>query len=432
MGLLEQFTKVAIKAGSIGRKGFGNVFVNTRQDPPSRDTTEWLNAFNESPRLSPVAKMATDIATTRGKVIKTQANGVEKEIKDHDLLKFLYQPNPEFNITGTSSLYLAQVHYLIKGEAFGVIERNLDKTPKFMWFVPPSWVTILSDGKGYEILIPRGSKINVDKKDMFYRKNPNPVNPLGRGIGRVEPLGDEIETDEYMAKFAKRFFFNDAKPNIIITAPDEADDEEIRKAERSWFQKFGGWINSSKAAFLNWDAKVHVLNSTNREMDFVESRRFYRDLVMQHFGIPPEIMGNVENSNKATVIAARDIYRNEVLNPMFIEFEEAITWQLLRQYENSESLRFVFIRKEEDKDEFQLSVLEKAFDGGKITLKEYRNGISKLLRQDLPEIGVEYNDLIFIPANRTPINIKKPLEDQLPKEPEVTDNSGDEGGKDDE
>ncbi len=300
-----------------------------------------------------------------------------------------------------------------------------------MWFVPPHWVTILPDGAGYEITIPKAGKTTVSKEDMFYRKNPNPVDPLGRGVGRVQALGDEIETDEYMAKFAKRFFFNDAKPNIIITAPEDADDEEIRKAERKWYQKFGGLLNSSKAAFLNWDAQVHVLNSTNREMDFVESRRFYRDLVMQHFGIPPEIMGNVENSNKATVVAARDIYRNEVLNPMFIEFEEAITWQLLRQYDNSENLRFVFVRKDEDNDEFRLEVLEKAFAAGTITIKEYRNGISRLLRQDLAELGGEYNDLLLIPSNRVPINIKKPLEGQLPSEP-VEDTGGNEGGNDDE
>jgi len=219
MGLIEQITRVVIK----GSSGKGSFFTSSRQEPPTRGTKEWLDTFNESPRLSQVAKMATDIATTRGKVVKTQANGIEKEMANHPLLDFLYRPNTEYNITGTASLYMAQVHYLVKGESFGMIERDLKGQPKFMWLIPPHWVTILQGNEGYEVTIPKAGKMSVSKEDMFYRKNPNPVDPLGRGIGRVQALGDEIETDEYMAKFAKRFFFNDAKPNIIITAPEDAD-----------------------------------------------------------------------------------------------------------------------------------------------------------------------------------------------------------------
>ena len=440
MGLIAESsisTLINLINKSVKTKGvYDKYFVTKRDEPPARNTKEWLKYYNTSPRLSPVTKIAKDIATTRGQVISVQKNGVEKVISDYPLLDLLYKPNEQYNITGTASLYLSQVYFLLKGEAFGVIERDLLGQPKFVWFVPPSWVTVPSEGKKhYTVSLSNGEKLPVKVEDMFYRKNPNPLDPLGRGVGAVESLGDEIETDEYMAKFAKRFFYNDATPNLIITAPEDADDDEIKKAERKWYQKFGGLVNSSKAAFLNWDAHVHVLNTSNREMDFIESRKFYRDLVIQHFGIPPEIMGNVENSNKATVVAARDIYRNEVLNTMFIEFEEAITYQILRQFTNSEKLKFVFTRAEEDKSEFTLKILDSSLSAGTITLSEYRRGISNLLGYDLDELSEEYKDSLVLPSQSILIDIKKPYAEQVEaaKEP-ITDSSdgNSEGGKEDE
>ena len=422
MGILSDMLKKSLSKNPKNEP-YNSFFISNKQEPPARDTKFWLEMYNKNPRLSPVYKMSLDIATTRGKVVKKNEDGTETPLDNHPILDLLYKPNKEYNITGTASLYLAQVYYLVKGETFGVIERKLDGTPSFMWIVPPTWVTTpmdkAEDAKEttfvnfYTVSMPNGKVMYVSPEDMFYRKNPNPTNPLARGVGRVESLGDEIETDEYMSKFAKRFFFNDATPNLIITAPEDADDEEIKSAERKWYQKFGGFLQSSKAAFLNWDAKLHVLNTSNREMDFIESRKFYRDLSIQHFGIPPEIMGNVENSNKATVVAARDIYRNEVLNPMFIEFEEALTWQILRQYENSENLKFVFVRKEEAKDDFVLETITKAYDDGALTLFEYRRALSELLKYELSDLPEDYQDVISVPSNRILVNTKKPYNEQV-------------------
>lgn len=54
---------------------------------------------------------------------------------------------------------------------------------------------------------------------MFIVRQLNPLDPYGRGLGDAEPVADEIETDEYMAKWAKKFFFNDATPPVLMSAP---------------------------------------------------------------------------------------------------------------------------------------------------------------------------------------------------------------------
>lgn len=214
---------------------YANHVLPIKSAPPKRNGQDWLKAYNESPRLAPVTKMSLDISTTKGNVYRVnKKTGTKVLVPNHPLLELLYQPNPYYNTSGSADLYLMQVHFIVRGEAFAIIERDANNEPSFLWLLPPDWVTDIPNKETpyYKVKGPSGNEFKVEQEDMFYRKNPNPINPIGRGIGRVEQIGDEIETDEYMAKFAKRFFFNDATPNIIVTAPDAAEDDEIRVAER--------------------------------------------------------------------------------------------------------------------------------------------------------------------------------------------------------
>ena len=68
--------------------------------------------------------------------------------------------------------------------------------------------------------------------NLLFRVRLNPIDPFKRGLGQAEALADEIETDEYAAKFQKRFFFNDATPNLIIgteTTPKRAPPSQLHK-----------------------------------------------------------------------------------------------------------------------------------------------------------------------------------------------------------
>ncbi|CAN3974011.1 Resolvase/invertase-type recombinase catalytic domain-containing protein, partial [Dysosmobacter welbionis] len=58
-------------------------------------------------------------------------------------------------------------------------------------------------------------------------------------------------------------------------------------------------------------------------------REFLRNAVLEHFGVPREIMGITENSNRATSDAAQYIYASNVLMPRLGKREEAINTQLL-------------------------------------------------------------------------------------------------------
>jgi HK97 family phage portal protein len=220
---------------------------------------------------------------------------------------------------------------MLVGEGFFLIEFDASGQPKELWNIPPHWVkmTPYIGNPNYLITTTGGMVMDLPVDDMFVMKQLNPLDPFMRGLGIAESIADEVEIDEYAAKFQKRFFYNDATPPLVFSMPDATADQRDAFMAR-WNQKHKGVENSHKAAALTGNVTVQELGGNNaKSLDFVESRVAMRDAVLEHFGVPREIMGITENSNRATADSAQYIYAKNVLTPRIRQREEAINKQLL-------------------------------------------------------------------------------------------------------
>ena len=68
--------------------------------------------------------------------------------------------------------------------------------------------------------------------------------------------------------------------------------------------------------------KFHV-ESDFRSQQFVQLRQFERDAIMQHYGVPPEILGVLTNSNRATIDSADYFMSRYVVDPR-LEFQRGV------------------------------------------------------------------------------------------------------------
>ena len=178
----EQYTD---KAGS---------FVSRWSRPPTLNTAEWLNMFSKSPRLAVVDRIASDTANIGGKLLRVEPDGTETEITSHPFLRFMDQPNPLYEMTGSAIWRLHEIYLLLVGESFLLIERDDDGRPVELWPVPPYWVkmTPYLGSPTYQILSPSGLTMDVPVDDMFVMKQLNPLDPFLRGLGVAESIADEV------------------------------------------------------------------------------------------------------------------------------------------------------------------------------------------------------------------------------------------------
>jgi len=331
MAFLDRWRR-STSGGAAGSRAYteGGIMVPRWTTPPERNTQEWMEAYRTNPRLAVVERIASDLAYAEGKLYRVDENGDEKELTEHPFLEFWKCPNPLHEMSNAALWRLLEIYLKLKGEGYFIIEKNALGVPVELWPVPTHWVqmTPYLDHPFYTVRLTSGVLVQVSVDDMFVMKDLNPLDPFRRGLGQSEALADEIETDEYAAKFQKRFFFNDATPNLVIAMP-KSTEEQRKRFRAEWMEKFRGHFKSHGVATVNGEVVVNKVGDTMKDMDMVNGRTFLRNAVLEHFGVPREIMGITESSNRATSEAAQYIYAQNVLMPSLRRREEAINKQLI-------------------------------------------------------------------------------------------------------
>lgn len=308
----------------------GGPMVPRWTNPPERNTEEWIRTFRTNPRLAVVERIASDLSFAEGKLFRVDENGDEQEITAHPFLDFWANPNPLHEMSSAALWRLLEIYLKLKGEGYFIMERDEFGRPAELWPVPTHWMqmTPYQGFPYYTVRLTNGQLMEVPVDDMFVMKDLDPYDPFKRGLGQSEALADEIETDEYAAKFQKRFFFNDATPNIIIGMP-KSTEEQRKRFLAEWMQRFKGVFQSHGVATVNGDVTVNKIGESMKDMDMVNGRTFLRNAALEHYGVPREIMGITESSNRATSEAAQFIYAQNVLMPILRRREEAINHQLI-------------------------------------------------------------------------------------------------------
>jgi len=324
------------------------------------------------------------------------------EIEDSEIIEFIEAGTLVKNgkvLSGKEILKVTQIYLELLGEAFWLIEKTKTGLPLTYWLLNPIWVSDLPTANNpyYSLRLPSGEFENVPVTEIIHFRDIDVINPYERGYGLAQALSDELGADEYASKYINSFFYNRARPDIIISAEGlRLEDKE--RLEAKWLQESRGFWNAYKPYFISGNVKITELSQSFQSMELVDLRRYERDFILQIFGVPPEIMGIVENSNRATIDAANDIFARWVLVPRLEIIRSVLQNQLLPMFE-AEGIIDYESPVSEDK-EYILNVAKAA--PWSLSLNEWRE------LQGLEPI--ENGDVFMTPMNLLPEQKKMKVE----------------------
>lgn len=252
------------------------------------------------------------------------------DLPDHPLAVMLDAGNEYmsgFDVRKLTSIYLDTV-----GEAFWLLVRNNAGMPVEIWPVPPHWVqeTPSSDKPFFKVNF--GNK-EVPAENMIWFRELDPENPFARGAGLGETLNDELDTDEYAARLTKAVFVNRAIPSGIVSLAG-AGAEAVERYQEEWNQQHRGYQRAGLVKFTNGVATFTRVDQALDELQLIPLRESIRDAVQQTYGVPPEVQGNVEDSNRASITAAATFMAEYVVTPRLEQFLRVIKHQLLPQFDD--------------------------------------------------------------------------------------------------
>lgn len=279
--------------------------------------------------------------------------GELREITDHLFLDLVGRGNGEY--TGWQLRKLLAAQYELSGEAYALIQRNSAGKPSALWGIPAHWVksTPTPDHATF-MLSWRGWQADIPTRQMLWHKDPNPADPYGRGAAMVAALADELDTDEYMAKTLRQWFYNSARPDILVTV-EGATQTEVDRLERTWLDRTMGYFRKWRPMFLRGKVGIHEFDQDFRAQQMVQLRSHSQDVILQAMGFPPEVVGRLQNSNRATIVAANFLMGRYVLQPR-LEAWRAF-WQRFAETEYDERVIVDYDSPiDEDKD-FQLDAM---------------------------------------------------------------------------
>ena len=154
-------------------------------------------------------------------------------------------------------------------------------------------------------------------------------------------------------------------------------------------------------------------------MDFIASRKYLRDEANQHFSIPPELFGILENSNRSTIDAAYYLYTKNVLRKELKFIDDVLNMQLMPEFSNDTYIQHDNVVP--DDEDFLLKKSSEGLKNGALTVNVW------LRTNGFEELG-EKGDILYVPLNMIPVPLSdkaikvnlEPQQAELPKSKALT------------
>jgi len=306
---------------------------------------------------SVVSAIANDTAAIPLRLYTKKTDGSYDPVADHFLLDAIGRPVA--GLAGYQKRWLLQVWIDMVGEG-GWLKQRSETSGRVinLWPIPPAWVMSRPiDSTQHWVITPKsGITFNAPYNEVIWFHRPHPVRPYYRGSGVGTSLKTEISVAELALKTIASWFYNEGKPEVLVVGENLSPDK-TKALEAKWKEKHSGLFRQFLPSFLGGcKVDVHEFRTDFNGLPLVDLKTNQADIMRQTLGVPPEILGNVTNSNRATITAADNIYARHVLVPRMRLQTEILTIGLAQEV--NPSFCFDFDDPAPDDKDFKLSVYQ--------------------------------------------------------------------------
>lgn len=278
----------------------------------------------------------------RRRVVRTYTYGTKsytrtlkalEEVETHPMIDLLEKPNrwmdkDEFFEREFQHLELAGDAFILKiRNGMGVVEELWPLMPDIMNVIPDSQNFIA----GYVYMI-NGKRVPFDVSDIIHIKRTDPSNMV-RGLGVVEAAARAVDNDAQSADYNRRFFKNAARPDGALETDNELSEQSFNRLKKEFKEQYAGTDNAHKTVLLEGGVKFNPVNFSQKEMDFLNSRKFNRDEILAMVRVSPSILGMVEDVNRSNAEASEYIFSKRVVKHKMNRMVSKLTSDLAAEFD---------------------------------------------------------------------------------------------------
>lgn len=321
----------------------------------------------------------------------------------HELEHKLESPNKFTD--GFNFISRITQHLLLSGNAIVTkTRRNQERGGGILelWNIDPDVVQVNPHPtkiiENYTIQGANGESKNVDPGDLIHLMLPNPKDLFwGRSV--LMGIATAIDTDVQAEAWQKQSLENRAEPSSVISLQEEIGDEEQWNMYIEMMKKqHAGARNARTPMVVGNNARVFQTSFSPVEMDFVNSRENYRDIILAGFGVNLVVAGVISDSSQTTLKEARKDFWVNTMIPYLDRLRHAMQLQLASEYGEDIYLWYDLSGIEALRDNFHEKVRSAA-----LLMRHGFTGeaVNRLLQLGFTEQEVAHLKLPLMPASTT-------------------------------
>lgn len=293
-------------------------------------------------RKSWVFAAVTAIARTGSSIPMRIRTSTGRPIVRGPAVELFRRPSPRK--TFKDLIYNTFLHLETAGNAYWHMEfSDASKKPiSFKPLAPQRTRPIVVDeqllGYSYRRILGNPAQGSIRFKDEVIPANeiiqfmyPNP-NSQWHGLAPLEACMDAVNTDIKAAAYNMAFFDNAAQPGGLLIHKRAISKQQQDQVKSAFSQEHGGPARAHKTAVLAGDWDYKQLGLSQKDMDFLDQRKFSREEIGAVFGVPAVLMNDPSNSNYSTASVELRIFAESNWLPKLMMIEEVLNTQVFMYY----------------------------------------------------------------------------------------------------
>lgn len=256
-------------------------------------------------------------------------------VVDHPLQRMLDQVNPVMN---SFDLWeLTTLYQEVSGEAYWKLEIGPLGVPVAIWPLPSQHVRPVREKGSREIVdyyeVSGGNGVEqLDPAEVIHFRYPDPRDPYRCGLAPLRACYEQASLMSAYSAMRGAIYDNHAMPSAIVSPADVLGEDEAKRYEGEWNEKFrrGG---NGRIIIAEQKMRVDVLHQAMGDLaQLAEVRATFED-ICNAFHVPIAFM--TTNVNMANLQAAERQHRTNAIHPRLKRRDQKLNEQLIPWFDPS-------------------------------------------------------------------------------------------------
>lgn len=256
-------------------------------------------------------------------------NGGWQRVVNHPAEHLIEGANPF--MSGFELKKLLVYHKELSGSAYMQVVL-VDGRPQFLQPLFPQFMKVVpseSDFLAYfEYTISSGPSKKLSPREVFWTKHADPADPY-RGLSPLESISGEIQTDLEARRWNKISLSNRGASDVAFIMRSVVTEEDYQLARMMIEDRIAGPDNARRPWILGGDSDVRPMSYTAIEMDYINTRKFNREVISSALGVPAPLIGDADNSTYNNLDTLKRDFWQDTISNWLEELRQDLTRQIL-------------------------------------------------------------------------------------------------------